>query len=156
MDAWEVFLSDLLKDHSGELLILALTFLVMITLVIIIPQLLRANMRKAELRHQERLRAIERGLPLPQEDDWARVAGRTALLPPAIIMVTAGTVTSFLVVYRSENVFAVSLAIWVVAGVVSLAAITGGAALIGHLARLQLGEEEEQEDEVPEESSYPP
>jgi hypothetical protein len=64
-------------------------------------------------------------------------------------------VTSFLVVYKSESVFAVALAIWVVGGVVSLAAITGGVALIGQLARLKAGdEEEEDEDELPEESGY--
>jgi hypothetical protein len=153
MEAWEAFMSSLLKEHSGELLILLLSTLLMISLFIIVPQLLRANMRKAEMRHQERLRALEAGFTLPQEDDWARIAGRTVLLVPAIIMITAGTVTSFLVVYKSENIFAVSLAIWVVAGVVSLAAITGGAALIGHLARLQLGEDDEQDD-VPEEQSY--
>jgi hypothetical protein len=107
------------------------------------------------LRHQERLRSLECDLPLPSEDDRARVGGRTAVLVPSIVMVTAGTVTSFLVMYKSENLFAVSLAIWVVAGVVSLAAITGGVALIGQMARLQAGEDEDEQDaDFPEESHY--
>jgi hypothetical protein len=61
-------------------------------------------------------------------------------------------VTSFLVVYKTENLFAVSLAIWVVAGAVSLAAITGGVALIGRLAQIQAGEKEEEDEEAPETS----
>lgn len=151
MEAWEVFLTNLLKEHGGELLILALSFIVMVTLLVIIPQLLRANMRKLEMKHQERLKSLEAGIPLPSDDERPRVAGRTALVVPSIIMVTAGTVTCFLVVYKSEHVFAVSLAIWVVAGVVSLAAITGGAALLGHLARL---EQEDEEEEFSEGSHY--
>jgi membrane protein YdbS with pleckstrin-like domain len=143
-----------LKQHSGELLILALTTLVMLSLIIIIPQLLRANMRRVELLHQERMKSLECGLPLPREDDRPRVAGRTALIVPSIVMVTAGTVTCFLVVYKSENVFAASLAIWVVAGVVSLAAITGGAAVFAQLARLHPYAEDDDDDEVPKESSY--
>ena len=39
------------------------------------------------------------------------------------------------------------MAVWCVAGIVSLAAITGGVALIGRLAQLQTGDEE---GEVPE------
>jgi hypothetical protein len=52
--------------------------------------------------------------------------------------------------------FAVSLAIWVVAGVVSLAALTGGVALIGRLAQIEAGDKEEDEDEEgePQETSY--
>jgi hypothetical protein len=148
MDAWDLFLTNLLKEHGGELLILALSFVVMTSLLVIIPQLLRANMRKCEMIHLERMKSLECGLPLPPDDDRCRVAGRTALVVPSIIMVTAGTVTGFLVVYKSENVFAVSLAIWVVAGVVSLAAITGGVTLIGHLARWQASEDDEEEEEV--------
>jgi hypothetical protein len=63
-------------------------------------------------------------------------------------------VTSFLVAYKTENLFAVSLAIWVVAGTVSLAAITGGVALIGQMARLQAGERDEEEEDIPEDSPY--
>ena len=92
----------------------------------------------------------------PLVDERSRLAGRLALLVPMVGLITASTVTSFLGIYNSDQIFPVSLAVWVVAGVVSLAAITGGAALIGHLARLEMGEEDEQESDVPEESSYPP
>src|SRR5690242_2334035 len=103
---------ELIKDHSGELVILTLACLVLGTLLAVLPQLLRANMRKNELSHEERLKSIEKGLPLPVDDDRARLAGRTAMLVPMIVMISAATVTSFLVVYKSENLFAVSLAIW--------------------------------------------
>jgi hypothetical protein len=61
-----------------------------------------------------------------------------------VVIIAAATVTCFLVAYKSENLFAVSLAVWSVAGVVSLAAITGGVALIGRLAQLTSGVEEEE------------
>ena len=60
-------------------------------------------------------------------------------------VITAGTVTCFLAAYRQDQVFTISLAVWVVAGVVSLAAITGGVALIGRLAQLQTGDKDEVE-----------
>jgi hypothetical protein len=128
---------------------------VVLTLLIALPQLLRANLRKAEWWHEERLRAIEKGIPLPPEDDRSRVAGRIALLVPMVVMISAGTVTSVMVVYKSEQVFAVALGVWVVAGVVSLAAITGGVALMGRIALLQAGQEDEEEEETePRENSY--
>ena len=136
-----------IKDHSGEILILTLALVVAVSLFVIVPQLLRANMRKLEMRHQERLRALERGIPLPAEDERARFAGRTALLVPMVVMISAATVTSFLVVYKTENLFAVALSVWVVAGVVSLAAVTGGVAMIGRLAQIDSGKEEEEEPE---------
>jgi hypothetical protein len=58
-----------------------------------------------------------------------------------------------LVVYKSEHLFSVALAVWVVAGVVSMAAVTGGVALIGRLALIQAGEEEEPEEDM-RETSY--
>jgi hypothetical protein len=64
-----------------------------------------------------------------------------------VVICTAGTVTCFLVAYKSENMFAVALTSWTVSGVVSLAAITGGVALMGRLA--QLHEEEPDEEKVP-------
>ena len=148
--------NEFVKDHSGELVILSLTCLILATLLVVVPQLLRVSMRKMEMWHEERLRAIEKGLPLPPDDDRSRLAGRTAMLVPMIVMISAATVTSFLVVYKSENLFAVALSIWVVAGVVSLAALTGGVALIGRLAQIQAGEkdDDEVEDEETEESSY--
>jgi hypothetical protein len=62
-----------------------------------------------------------------------------------VVIISAATVTCFLVAYKSESLFQVTLAVWVVAGVVSLAAITGGVALIGRLAQLQSGVGEEEE-----------
>ena len=65
---------------------------------------------------------------------------------PMISVCAAATVTCFLVAYKSEYLFSVSLAVWVVAGVVSLAAITGGVALVGRLAHLD-DEEFDEADE---------
>jgi len=148
--------NEFIKDHSGELVILTLACLVLLTLLFVLPQLLKANMRKTEMWHEERLKAIEKGFPLIPDDSRVRLAGRTAMLVPMIVMISAATVTSFLVVYKSDNLFAVSLAIWVVAGIVSLAALTGGVALIGRLAQIEAGDKEEDEDEQgePQETSY--
>jgi hypothetical protein len=146
--------NEFIKDHSGELVILTLACLVLLTLLFVLPQLLKANMRKTEMWHEERLKAIEKGLPLIPDDSRVRLAGRTAMLVPMIVMISAATVTSFLVVYKSENLFAVSLAIWVVAGIVSLAALTGGVALIGRLAQIEAGDKDEDEEGEPQETSY--
>jgi hypothetical protein len=136
-----------LEKHSGELVIVVLCLLLLATLIVIVPQLLRSHMRKAEMLHLEHMKALDNGVSLPLEDDRARVAGRMALLVPMVVLIAAGTVTCFLAAYRQEQVFTVSLSVWVVAGVVSLAAITGGVALIGRLAQLQTGNRNE--DEVP-------
>jgi hypothetical protein len=146
--------NDFVKEHSGELLILLLACILMGTLLIVLPQLLRMNIRKNEMWHEERLRSIEKGLPLPLDDDRSRLAGRIALLVPMVVMIAAGSVTSFLIVYKTENLFAIALAIWVVAGVVSLTALTGGVALMGRLAQIQAGEPEEEDEEEPSETSY--
>jgi hypothetical protein len=147
--------NEFVKEHSGELLILFLAVILMGTLLVVLPQLLRMNLRKNEMWHEERLRSIEKGLPLPLDDDRSRLAGRIALLVPMVVIIAAGTVTSFLIVYKTDNLFAIALAIWVVAGVVSLAALTGGVALMGRLAQLhEIDEEEEDEEEEPRETSY--
>jgi hypothetical protein len=132
------------EAHSGELLILVLFLVLVIGLVILVPQLLRAHLRKAEMLHVEHMRAIEQGQVVPADDQASRAAGRTAMLVPMVVVIAAATVTCFLVVCRSDNVFAVALALWAVAGVVSLAAITGGVALIGRLAQLREGEGDEE------------
>jgi hypothetical protein len=132
-------LDGLLPTYSGELMILVLFILVVLALLILVPQLLRAHLRKAEMVHAEHMRALEQGILLPNDDEASRMAGRTAMLVPMVIVISASTVTCFLVAYRSEQVFSVALAIWSVAGVVSLAAITGGVALMGRLAQLQSG-----------------
>jgi hypothetical protein len=65
------------------------------------------------------------------------------MLVPMVVVISAATVTCFLAAYRSEQVFSVALPVWTVAGIVSLAAITGGVALLGRLAQLQSGVDEE-------------
>jgi hypothetical protein len=147
--------NEFIKDHSGEILILTLACILLGTLLVALPQLLRMNLRKNEMWHEERLHSLEKGLPLPRDDDRARLAGRIALLVPMVVMIATATVTSFLVVYKSENLFAVSLGIWVVGGIVSLAALTGGVALMGRLAQIQAGEIEEEEGaDEPQETTY--
>ena len=146
--------NELIKDHSNELVILSLALLVMGTLLVVVPQLLRMYVRRLEMAHDERIKSIEKGLPLPPVDDRSGVAGRIALLVPMVVMISAATVTSFLVVYKSDTLFAVSLSIWVVAGTVSLAAVTGGVALMGRLAQIEAGEKDIEDEEEPSESSY--
>lgn len=151
----EFDINEFVKEHSGELLILTLACMILLTLLFVVPQLLRSNMRKNEMWHDERIRSLDKGLPLPLDDDRSRMAGRIAMLVPMVVMIAAATVTSFLVVYKTENLFGVTLAIWVVVGIVSLAAVTGGVALMGRLAQIQAGEEEdEDEEEEPKENSY--
>jgi hypothetical protein len=133
-----------LERHSGELMILVLFMILVLTLIILVPQLLRAHLRKVEMQHDENLKALERGLAIPPSDEASRAAGRTAMLVPMVVMIAAGTVTCFIATYRQEEVFAVALAVWTVAGIVSLAAITGGVALIGRLAQLQKGIEDDE------------
>ena len=66
------------EAHSGELLILVLFLVIMIGLVILVPQLLRAHLRRAEMVHQEHMRALEQGQLVPEDDQASRAAGRTA------------------------------------------------------------------------------
>ena len=139
---------DMLDTHSKELTLLAFIVLVLATLMIVVPQLLRAHLRRAEWLHSENLKLIEAGVKLPMTDDRSRLAGRLAYLVPIVVMITAGAVTSFLAIYNSDHIFPVSLSVWVVAGVVSLAAITGGVALVGRLAHL----DDEEFDDADEES----
>src|ERR1035438_3746618 len=58
----EALTNPLIKEHSGELLLIAMTALLLCSLLIAIPQVLRATMRKAELLHLERLKSIEKGI----------------------------------------------------------------------------------------------
>lgn len=138
------FLARMFQDHSGELTILVIAILLFVTLLTLVPQLLRASRQTVEMRHEENKGCLERGLPIPPDDERFRTAGRVASLVPMVVVCAAGTVTCFLAGYKYENLFAVSLAIWSVAGVVCLAAITGGVALMGRLAQLQAGDEDEQ------------
>ena len=68
-------------------------------------------------------------------------------LVPMVVVCAAATVTCFLVAYKPDYLFAVSVAVWAVAGVVSLAAITGGVALMGRLAQLDAGLPDAEEEE---------
>jgi hypothetical protein len=115
-----------LKSYSGELMILVLFILVVTTLMVLVPQLLRANLRKSEMAHVEHMKALEQGILIPSNDESSRAAGRTAMLVPMVVVISAAAVTCFLAAYRRDEVFSVSLAVWSVAGLVSLAAITGG------------------------------
>jgi len=132
----------LLENHSGELMILILTALVLLALLILVPQLLRSHHQIQQLRHEEALKALEHGHLMPAIDDRSRFAGRTASLVPMVTIISAGTVTCFLAGYKAESLFAVALSVWSVAGVVSLAAITGGVSLMARLAQLSSGEQE--------------
>jgi hypothetical protein len=127
--------------HSGELMILVLFLLVVASLMVLVPQLLRAHLQKVQMQHEEHMRALEQGLPVPPADEPSRAAGGTAMLVPMVVIIAAATVTCFLVAYKHDGLFAVALAVWTVAGIVSLAAITGGVALIGRIAQLRSDEE---------------
>jgi len=134
---------ELLEKHSGELTILLLGFLMMVTLLILVPQLLRTNQRTLEMQHTEHMKTLEQGLPVPPSDVRSRLAGRIAALVPMVSICAVGTVTCFLVAYKPDQLFSVAVTAWAVAGVASVAAITGGVALMGRLAQLQSGEREE-------------
>jgi hypothetical protein len=137
-----------LEKHSNELMILLLAALVLGSLLVLVPQLLRSHARSQDQMHTEHMRALEAGQPLPRYDVRSRAAGRTTTLVPMVIICAAATVTCFLVAYRSEYLFSVAVAVWAVAGVVSLAGITGGVALLGRLAQLEAGVPDEDEEEV--------
>lgn len=137
------------SQHGGHLTILIVSALVMLTLLILVPQLLRAQQRTLEMQHTERMKALEKGQSLSRLEWPSLAAGRTAYLVPMVVLITAGTVTIFLGAYKAESFFAVCLAVWAVGGVVSLAAITGGVALLGRLAQFDVGEEDEEVSENP-------
>ena len=141
-----MLLAEITEWLSGDVMILIMLAILVLTLIILVPQLLRAHLKKAEMLHEENMRALENGQEVPPVDERSRTAGRTAMLVPMVVIISAATVTCFLAAYKSENLFTVSLAIWVVAGVVSLAAITGGVALLGRLAQLHTGIEDLEEE----------
>jgi hypothetical protein len=142
---YDVPMPPFLEKYSSEVMVLLLTAMVLGTLLVLVPQLLRANQRVQEQRHAERTQALDKGLLPPPEDSRARSAGRTASLVPMVTVIAAATVTCFLVAFRSEYLLSVTITVWSVVGVVSLAAITGGVALLGRLAHLDADEEETKE-----------
>jgi hypothetical protein len=137
-------MNPFLEQHSGELTTLTLAVMVLGTFLLALPQLLRWHRATQEMIHTEHLRALEQGQELPRPDYGTILAGRTTFLVPIVAVIVAGTVSCFLITCKSESVFAVALAVWTVAGVVSLAAITGGVALMGRLAQLHSGVAEEE------------
>jgi hypothetical protein len=143
-----------LEAYSSQLMLLVICAMVLLAVLVLGPQVLRARQRTAEMQHEEQLRALEQGQILPRPDERSLYAGRTAALVPMVVVIAAGTVTCFLATSKSENLFAVALTAWSVAGVVSLAAITGGVALMGRIAQLHSGqpEPEEEEQEMPEDA----
>jgi hypothetical protein len=134
--------------HSGAVTILILCALILGALLILVPQLLRSHQRSMEIHHQERMRSLEKGLEVPWHDPRVIAAGRITLLVPMVVICAAATVTCFLVAYNSDTLFSVSLAAWCVSGVVALAAVTGGIALMGRLAALEPEEPESNEAPV--------
>ena len=135
--------------YSSSLTILSLTGMGLITLLILVPRLLAARREAQQRHHLERMKALENGQTPPHIDERSVAAGRTASLVPMVVICAAGAVTCFLAAYRPDYLFSVALAVWSVAGVVSLAAIMGGVALMGRLAQLQA--EVEDQDEVEQE-----
>jgi hypothetical protein len=143
----DVAMDPMLEKHSGEMLILVLAFLLMATLLIVVPQLLRYGQRANEMRHEENLKALAQGQKLPPFDMRSRVAGRAASLVPMVAVISAATVTCFLVAYRSEVLFSVAVTTWTVAGLVSMAAVTGGVTLLARLAQIESGFPDETDDD---------
>jgi len=138
------------EQHSGALTVLVLSALIMGTLLILVPQLLRSHQRTLEMIHEEQMKSLEQGLPVLPVDQRSRLAARIALLVPMVVIISAATVDCFLVAYQAaDHMFAVTLAVWSVAGVVSLAAITGGVALMGRLAQLSDAKEDEEVPQNP-------
>jgi|SRR6266404_2910701 len=123
----------LMEKHSSEVMVLLLMVILMGTLLILVPQLLRAHQKIQDQRHLERIKSLEVGQEPQPIDDRARAAGRTSALVPMVTVCAAATVTCFLVAFRAENTLSVTIAVWTVAGVISLAAVTGGVALLGRL-----------------------
>ena len=132
---YHVGMEALSEKHSSEIMVLLLAIVLMGTLLILVPQLLRAHHRVQEQRHAERMKALEVGQEPPPIDERSRAAGRTSALVPMVTVCAAATVTCFLVAFRSENTLSVSIAVWTVGGVISLAAVMGGVALLGRMVQ---------------------
>jgi hypothetical protein len=141
---------EFLEKYSATIMLLVMVVMGLSTLLVLVPRLLRARQQRLELQHIERLKCLELGQMPPHPDERSIAAGRTASLVPMVVMCAASAVTCFLAAYRPDQLFAVGVATWCVSGAVSLAAITGGVALMGRLAHLHAGIEEET-DEGPEE-----
>src|SRR5438094_762797 len=73
MATWGKIMEAFFEKHSGELVIVVLCLLLLGTLMVLVPQLLRAHLRKVEMAHLEHMRALENGLTVPIEDDRATI-----------------------------------------------------------------------------------
>jgi hypothetical protein len=146
---------DFLEKYSSSITIILLTFMGLGTLLFLVPRMLQTRRETQHRLHLERMKALEIGQTPPHIDERSIAAGRTAFLVPMVVTCAAAAVTCFMAAYRPDNLFSVALAAWSVAGVVSLAGIMGGVALMGRLAQLQSGvdDEEEEEEETQEEES---
>jgi len=151
MDAQEA--TGFFDKYSSSLTILSITAMGLVTLLILVPRLLSARRDAQQRNHLERMKALENGQTPPHIDERSVAAGRTAALVPMVVVCAAAAVTCFLAAYRPDYLFSVALAVWSVAGVVSLAAIMGGVALMGRLAQLQAGYEEEVEEDEEEQKA---
>src|SRR5262249_660844 len=79
--------ADFWSAHSGEAMILVLFALVVLALLMLVPQLVRAHMRKAEMLHEEHLKALDHGVVIQPPDEPAKAAGRTAMLVPMVVVI---------------------------------------------------------------------
>src|SRR5689334_10467679 len=101
-----------LEAYSSQLMLLVICAMVLLAVLVLGPQVLRARQRTAEMQHEEQLRALELGQVLPRTEERSVYAGRTAALVPMVVVIAAGTVTCFLATSKSENLFAVALTAW--------------------------------------------
>jgi hypothetical protein len=138
---------EFFEKHVASIMLLVFVVMGLITLLILVPRLLRARQQRLEMQHIERLKCLDLGQMPPHPDERSIAAGRTASLVPMVVICSASGVTCFLAAYRPDQLFAIGVATWCVSGAVSLAAITGGVALMGRLAHLHAGIEEELDDE---------
>src|SRR5260370_25033845 len=84
-------MEEALKQHSGELTIMIMSAMLLLTLLLLVPHLLRSHLKSLEMRHEENMRALEQSTSLPQIDERSLFAGRTAVLVPIVSICTAGT-----------------------------------------------------------------
>src|SRR5690242_17387897 len=83
---------NFIDRNTGAITMLVLSFLVLVTLLILVPQLLRWHQRALEMQHLERMRTLEQG-QVPNADDPRSVAaGRIAVLVPMVVICAAATV----------------------------------------------------------------
>ena len=126
-----------LEKHSGELMILVLCLFVLSTLLVDRAPAVAFQPSHAGASTRGAHEGPGAGPAVAERDTRSVAAGRTAVLVPMVVMCAAATVTCFLSAYKTDSFFGIALTVWAVAGVVSLAAITGGVALMGRLAQLR-------------------